>query len=150
MIAGSGSVITDVIPLENMPPTTEYRTLAFEDCSGSFDVLSLGDDRYQILDPSICLLMEDYSCGDVVTTKCNAQNHLVVLERIERGRFRTLDFVLPQGWRENAQADKLFDRIKHNDGYAVGIFGGMLLISLPLESQYNPSDDIANVLRNLK
>ena len=146
----SHAVILVVIPLNQMPPTTEFRTLAFEDCSGDFDVLPLGSDRYQILDPSICLLREDYSCGDIVSTSCNDENQLVVLERVERGRFKTLDFAMPKGWQENSQTEKLFDKIKFHNGYAVGVFGGILLIALPQDTRYDPSVDIENVLKNMK
>ena len=133
-----------------MPPATEYTTLAFDGCSGGFNVLALGDDRYQILDPGICLLMEDYSCGDVIKAVRNEDDQLVVVERIERGGFKTLDFLLPQGWQENQQMVELFDKIKQHDGYAVGLFGGLLLIALPQDADYDPSDDIKNAMRSME
>lgn len=133
-----------------MNPQITNETLVFDDCSGTFDVIAVGDGRFKILDPSIGLLMEDFACGDIVEATRDGDNKLVVNSRVKKGRYKTFDFLMERGWNENQKIASVVEKIKKHGGYTAGLFGGMFLIALPETCEYDPTADIIEATKSLK
>jgi len=125
-------------------PTTE--NLVFDGCSGTIDVEWLDGNRYRILGPEVAIFTEDYSCGDIVEADRNGDNALVVKRCLERGNYRTLEYVLAPGWHEKQTIKQVLDEVQRLGGRWVGIFGGVLVVALPPDADYDPTQDINDAM----
>jgi len=125
-------------------PTTEK--LVFDHCSGTVLVEWLEGDRYRILSPEIAVLTEEYAFGDVVEAFRNDEDALVVKRCLERGNYRTLEYCLPAGWHERENIQEVLSKVQDLGGFWEGIFGGVLIIVLPPEVFYDPTQDITDAM----
>ncbi len=129
-----------------MAPAPQIENLVFDGCSGTIHVEPLKDNRYRILGPEIAILTDEYGCGDVIEAVRNENNDLVVKRWLERGNYQTYEYCLAAGWHERDAIRKTLDKAQQLGGQWEGIFGGVLVIALPPECDYDPSQDITDAM----
>lgn len=127
-------------------PTTEVLTI--DGFSQDVLVQHLEGNHYRICGAEIRLFNEEYNVGDVVEAHRNSDNELAVIQLVEPGNFRSFQFILPLGWAEKPEMVNVLNHILAVGGEWEGFFGGILLVALPPDTSYDPSDEIANAYRS--
>jgi hypothetical protein len=115
--------------------------------SATISVIRLGGRRYRIVDPLIAMVSETIGYGDVIEADAAEDDKLIVRQIVEKGAFTTFEFCLPAGWAELEPVKKVLAKAESLGGAWEGVFGGILMISLPSNVNYDPSDDIAAVYK---
>lgn len=117
--------------------------LKIDNVSGEFEIAHLGGHQFRLLSPSVTILTEaNYQCGDIVEAMPNEEEVLVVRRCVERGNYNTFEFILQPGWLERQEIKAVLEKVTAQGGQWEAIFGGMLLIGLPPNSTYNPTQEI--------
>lgn len=131
-----------------MNEPSEMETLDFGSCSGTVSVTHIEGNRYRICGAEIAFINEEYGVGDIIEAFRTDSDKLLVVNRIECGNFRKFEYCLAPGWADRPEMIEVLDRILAMGGEWEGIFGGVLLVALPPETSYDPSEDIAKADRN--
>ncbi len=110
--------------------------------SATIHVVPLEDHRYRIVDPLIAMVSETIGYGDIIEADAGDDDKLVVRRVVENGDFKTFEFCLPEGWADLPAIQAVLARAQRLGGDWAGVFGGILMISLPSEVDHDPSKDI--------
>lgn len=129
-----------------MSSEPQVENLVFDGCSATVYVEPLNSSQFRILGPEIAVVTNDYACGDIVEATRNDANDLVVLRCVKRGNYRSYEYCLPSGWLERDAIKRTLGSVERFGGRWEGVFGGVLLIALPPECDYDPSQDIMNAM----
>jgi hypothetical protein len=123
-------------------------TLVFRDRSSlTVSVEHVGKKRYRISGPEIALSCQPLGYGDIIKAVRNPEGHLVVKRRVKKGDYRSLDYCLPVGWAERESVCCILEKIVELGGDWEGVMEGILLVCLPSECAYDPSNDLAEAFR---
>jgi hypothetical protein len=90
---------------------------------------------------NIPLLSETVAHLDIFEADQNGEE-LVIRRVVHRANRRKYDFVLPESAIGSKQLEELTNRIELLDGYWERVCDGLLLISMPADSPYNPTSDV--------
>jgi hypothetical protein len=90
---------------------------------------------------NIPLISETVAHGDIFEADQNGEE-LVIRRVVHRANRRKYDFYLPESAIGSKQLEELVNRIELLDGYWERVFDGLLLISMPADSPYDPTSDV--------
>ena len=116
-------------------------------------VTRLGEDRYRIVGlqifivSSFCDLEEPIEYGDTIEAERDSEGKLIVRRVSEKGSFRTFDYLMPEGWYERSSMQRLLQRVEHLGGVWECIAKGILIICVPSEQNYDPTDEMRAAMK---
>lgn len=110
--------------------------------SGCVSVTPLGDDLYKLEETPLV----DYAAfGDVIEVE-EIDNGCFVFKRIaEKSKYKCHELVLAKSLIESENFEKIVKRVEKEGGQWEIIFGGMVLINLPLDSCFDVAQEIQNM-----
>jgi len=103
-------------------------------------VSSLGENRYRLEEAP--LLADSVFYGDVIEAHHQSDGSLLFTKVLERSGMRHYDYILQRTVFESKEFEALLGKIDEAGGHWTQAFGGVFLVSLPQESELNPSEDI--------
>jgi hypothetical protein len=106
-------------------------------------VSSLSKNRYRLEEAP--LLTESVFYGDIIEAERQSDGSLLFTQVLERSGMWHYEYILPRSIFESDGFKKLLDRIVEAGGHWTQTFGGVLLVSLPKESELNMAQEIENL-----
>ena len=132
----------------------ERRTVTTEYPNGVTDhsalVTPLGSGRYRLeLDPASCLiadrprdLMELPNYGDVIAAAELASNALWFVKVVERAPLRKFLLLISRDIASSPELEIILSKVDALKGHWERVAGGILIIYLPEDSDYDPSEEL--------
>jgi len=100
----------------------------------------LGENRYRLEEAPV--LADSVFYGDIIEAERQSDGSLTFLKVVEPSGMRHYDYLLSRTVFESKGFEALLLKIKAAGGYWTQAFGGLLLVSLPPESELNPLEEI--------
>ena len=87
-------------------------------------------------------MIEAAAFGDVIEADPCKDRSLRFVRVVERGGWRTYDFLLPAELIESPRIAAVQNRVLSLGGHRERVFGGMLFLCLPPATDYDPTKDM--------
>lgn len=116
-------------------------------------VTPLGGGRYRLeLDPLSCLIadrprdLKDLpNYGDVISAEVIGPGALRFVEVVERAPLKRFQFLIPRDVAESRELQTVLSKIDTMDGHWERVMGGVLILCLPKDCNYDPSQDLERI-----
>ncbi len=113
-------------------------------------VTPIGGGKYRLeLDPSSCLiadrpgdLKELPSYGDVIAAEETSPRVLRFVKVVERAPFTKFQYLVPREIAGSRKLEIVLSKVEALKGHWEQVAGGVLIIHLPKECSYNPSEEL--------
>ena len=118
----------------------------FKDFRGEFEVVKVAPTRLEIRETAP--FIELFTFGDTIEVEPH-ENEFLFKEVVGRSRYRTFEFLLSEKVAESTQLQQFVDQLVERGGHWERLMSGWLLIHLPEDSDYDPSNDISRVVNDV-
>jgi hypothetical protein len=108
----------------------------------------VGQNLYRIEETPV--LIDSVSYNDIMEADLQSDGSLLFRRVVKKAEIKTFDFVLHKEVVESERFRVFLDRVKESGGRWELIFGGWLLIHLPLECNFDPGQEIDSVYNDLR
>jgi hypothetical protein len=88
------------------------------------------------------MLADSVFFGDVIEAHHQSDGSLLFTKVLERSGMRHYDYILQRTVFESKEFEALLGKIDEAGGHWTQAFGGVFLVSLPQESELNPTEEI--------
>jgi hypothetical protein len=110
-------------------------------------VTRLGKDRYRIESP--ILMSENVTVGDIIEAIEVKNGELEYRRVLEESRWNVFEFAIEESLIETDGLKRILEQVNSVGGHWDRLFGGVLVICLPPDAAYDPSEAISGVERGL-
>jgi hypothetical protein len=118
-------------------------------------VTPLGNGRYRLEEDPLSCFMADSprdlrklpNYGDVFEAEAIAARALRFVKVVERARLKRFQFPVSRDFVESPELNTILSKVESLNGYWERVFGGILIIYLPEDSDYDPSEELKNMSR---
>lgn len=119
-------------------------------------VTPLGSGRFRLeLDPLSCFsaecpqdLRELPNYGDVIEAVDIASGTLRFVKVVERAPLKRFQFLLSRDYAESPELEMVLSRVETLNGHWERVFGGVLILYLPEDSDYDPSKKLKQLIED--
>lgn len=113
-------------------------------------VKPLGNDRYQLLqDPLSSMFAESEDeletlpkFMDVIFAEKVGEKKIRYIKVSESSEFNIFDYIITERMSEHSGLKDVLEKVENEGGQSERVLGGILKIFLPLDSVYDPSEDL--------
>ena len=103
---------------------------------------ALGEDLYRVIHVPGVFESEHLGYRDVLRLRPAPDGVFDLVEVTERGRWRLFDFIISKQFAESAELAAFLARVQAAEGAWVRDFGGILLIVLPPDSNWDSTREL--------
>jgi len=100
------------------------------------------------LDPLLFLFSDDEerpdlpAYRDIIEVEEIGLTPLKFVRVVERARFKRFEFLVSKEFAASEKMTAIASKIQQHNGYSERVFGGFLIIYLPEQADYDPTNDI--------